>query len=203
MSGDGPTASPESSGAHSNYVRRDRRHAGCQFRRDRRAHTVDVHAALSCSKPLQQAYCSPMSGRNLRVIGASTDQVELLELFQIQNARRPLSRLLQHRRSSTNYNLAGPSPWPLFAVGVHSSTGIPRCVPVPLRLQDAILGCLNLFMSEPVGLSDAEIALAQALADVASIAIVQDQATPPGSSPRRPSAACADQSDRDRTGRRA
>ena len=48
---------------------------------------------------------------------------------------------------------------------------------VPLRLKDLILGCLNLFMSEPVGLSDAEISLAQALADVASIAIVQDQAT--------------------------
>jgi GAF domain-containing protein len=38
------------------------------------------------------------------------------------------------------------------------------------------LGCLNLFMSEPVGLTDTDIALAQALADVASIAIVQDQA---------------------------
>jgi GAF domain-containing protein len=40
-----------------------------------------------------------------------------------------------------------------------------------------ILGCLNLFMSTPVSLSAADVALAQALADVASIAIVQDQAT--------------------------
>jgi GAF domain-containing protein len=46
-----------------------------------------------------------------------------------------------------------------------------------MRLHDVILGCLNLFMSQPVALSDGEVAIAQALADVASIAIVQDQAT--------------------------
>ena len=49
---------------------------------------------------------------------------------------------------------------------------------VPLRLKDVILGCLNLFMSEHrCRCPTAEVALAQALADVASIAIVQDQAT--------------------------
>ena len=48
---------------------------------------------------------------------------------------------------------------------------------VPLRLKSVILGCLNLFMSEPMELSASDLALAQALADVASIAIIQDQAT--------------------------
>ena len=45
------------------------------------------------------------------------------------------------------------------------------------RLREMILGCLNLFLADTIALSDAEIVLAQALADVASIAIVQDQAT--------------------------
>ena len=76
----------------------------------------------------------------------------------------------------SNANLSEPSPWPQF--GAESLlAGYPSVCAVPLRLKDLILGCLNLFMSEPVGLSDAEVALAQALADVASIAIVQDQAT--------------------------
>ena len=48
---------------------------------------------------------------------------------------------------------------------------------VPLRYRANTLGCLNLFVSEPGGLSDEHVALAQALADVASITIVQDQAT--------------------------
>jgi len=47
---------------------------------------------------------------------------------------------------------------------------------MPLRLAAHTLGCLNLFMSEPGGLVDADVALAQALAHVASIAMVQDQA---------------------------
>ena len=55
--------------------------------------------------------------------------------------------------------------------------GFPSVCAVPMRLNDVILGCMNLFMSEPVALSAGEVAIAQALADVASIAIVQDLAT--------------------------
>ena len=48
---------------------------------------------------------------------------------------------------------------------------------VPLRLKAQVLGCLNIFVTDPAGLSDSDVSLAQALADVASIAIVQEQAT--------------------------
>jgi GAF domain-containing protein len=112
----------------------------------------------------------------LRVIGASTEEVELLELFQIQNAEGPCLDCFNTGRVVGNDNLSGESPWPQFAAE-SIRNGFPSVCAVPLRLRDATLGCLNLFMSEPVGLSDAEIALAQALADVASIAMVQDQAT--------------------------
>ena len=56
------------------------------------------------------------------------------------------------------------------------AAGYPSVCAVPLRLRDAVLGGLNLFMTERVGLSATDIALAQALADVASIAIIQNQA---------------------------
>ena len=113
---------------------------------------------------------------HLRVIGASTEEVELLELFQIQNAEGPCLDCFNTGRVVGHDNLAGENPWPQFAPE-SIRNGYPSVCAVPLRLRDAILGCLNLFMSEPVRLSDAEVALAQALADVASIAIVQDQAT--------------------------
>jgi GAF domain-containing protein len=113
---------------------------------------------------------------HLRVIGASTEQVQLLELFQIQNDEGPCLDSFHTGRIVSNANLGEPSPWPKFAAE-SLLAGYPSVCAVPLRLKDLILGCLNLFMSEPVRLSDAEIALAQALADVASIAIVQDQAT--------------------------
>ena len=112
---------------------------------------------------------------HLRVIGASTEQVQLLELFQIQNDEGPCLDCFNTGAVVVNGNLSQTTPWPMFAAE-SVTAGFPSVCAVPLRLKDLVLGCLNLFMSEPVLLSDAEIALAQALADVASIAIVQDQA---------------------------
>lgn len=113
---------------------------------------------------------------NLRVIGASTEQIELLELFQIQQHEGPCLDCYTTGQVVIATDLNDASPWPLF--GPESvRAGFPAVCAVPLRLNDVILGCLNLFMSEPVAPSDADLMLAQALADVASIAIIQDQAT--------------------------
>jgi GAF domain-containing protein len=112
----------------------------------------------------------------LRVIGASTEQVGLLELFQIQNDEGPCLDCYRTGAVVFDANLDAHSAWPRFAEESVRS-GYPSVCAVPLRLKTLILGCLNLFMSEPLALSDAERSLAQALADVASIAIVQDQAT--------------------------
>ena len=113
---------------------------------------------------------------HLRVIGASTEQVGLLELFQIQNDQGPCLDCFHTGTVVAAHDLTVSSPWPQFADECLQA-GFPSVCAVPLRLKDLIVGCLNLFMSEPVALSDGEIALAQALADVACIAIVQDQAT--------------------------
>ncbi|MGZ8724342.1 MAG: GAF and ANTAR domain-containing protein [Aeromicrobium sp.] len=110
----------------------------------------------------------------LRVMAASTEQIELLELFQIQNDEGPCLDCFK-TGSVVVANLDAVSPWPKFAVE-SVRAGFPSVCAVPLRLKDVIFGCLNLFMSEPVALSDADVALAQALAHVASIAIVQDHA---------------------------
>jgi len=114
--------------------------------------------------------------RQLRVIGASTEQVQLLELFQIQNDQGPCLDCFRSGSVTVNADLRGETRWPQFA-SESVAAGYPSVCAVPLRLKHAILGCLNLFMSEPGGLSETDVALAQALADVASIAIVQDQAT--------------------------
>lgn len=112
----------------------------------------------------------------LRVIGSSTEQVQLLELFQVQNEQGPCLDSYTSGTVVINADMTTGSPWPVFAAE-SCAAGLPSVCAIPLRLKTVVLGCLNLFMSEPVGLSDAEVALAQALADVASIAILQDQAT--------------------------
>ncbi len=113
---------------------------------------------------------------HLRVIGASTEQIELLELFQIQNDDGPCLDCFRSGRVVIDDNMGMTSRWPGFAVE-SIRVGYPSVCAVPLRLKDLTIGCLNLFMSEPVALSEGDVALAQALADVATIAIIQDQAT--------------------------
>lgn len=112
----------------------------------------------------------------LRVVGASTEQIELLELFQIQNEEGPCFDCYRTGDVLFHADLRAPSPWPAFAPE-SVAAGFPSVCAVPLRLRSVVLGCLNLFIADPVELSVPDLALAQALADVASIAIIQDQAT--------------------------
>jgi GAF domain-containing protein len=99
----------------------------------------------------------------------------VLELFQVQNEQGPCMDSFRTGQVVVAPDLTGGSPWPLFAAE-SIAAGYPSVCAVPMRLRDVILGCLNLFMTNATSLTAAEIHLAQALADVASIAIVQDQA---------------------------
>ncbi|MEO5837525.1 MAG: GAF and ANTAR domain-containing protein [Acidimicrobiales bacterium] len=112
----------------------------------------------------------------LRVMAASDEQAELLELFQVQSDEGPCLDCYGTGTAVINSDLRGPSPWPRFSAE-SVRLGFPSVCALPMRLRNDILGCLNLFIAQPVKLSDTNVALAQALADVASIAIVQDAAT--------------------------
>ena len=109
------------------------------------------------------------------VTAASSEQVGLLELFQIQNQQGPCLDCYTGGVTVTHAALDQGSPWPLFAAE-SVKAGFPSVFAVPLRLKSSTIGCLNLFMSESVVLSRSDIVLAQALADVATIVIIQDQA---------------------------
>lgn len=113
---------------------------------------------------------------HLRVIGASNEQIQLLELFQVQNDEGPCLDCFRTGRIVLHSDLDVSSPWPLFAAEC-TAAGFASVCAVPLRLRNQTLGCLNMFMPAAGGLTDSDVALAQALADVASITIIQDQAT--------------------------
>jgi len=112
----------------------------------------------------------------LRVIGASTEQIGLLELFQLQNDEGPCLDCFRTGEVVSHSHLLGESPWPSFSAE-SVRLGYASVCAIPLRLQDVVLGCLNLFQVGSVPLSQLDVSLARALADVASIAVVQDQAT--------------------------
>jgi GAF domain-containing protein len=113
---------------------------------------------------------------NLRVMAASSEQARLLELFQIQNDEGPCLEAFSSGHPVIETDLREAlERWPRFtpyAVGA----GFESVYALPLRLRSMVIGALNLFRTTADQLPTADVALAQALADVASIAILQDQA---------------------------
>jgi GAF domain-containing protein len=110
---------------------------------------------------------------SLQCMAASKERTYLLELFQVQNAEGPcrdcfvtgeplevLDLDLEQRR------------WPLFAPKA-LSVGFRSVQAVPLRLRGQTLGAMNLFGTEPGGIGARGITLTQAMADVATIGILQ------------------------------
>ncbi|MFF4121462.1 ANTAR domain-containing protein [Streptomyces sp. NPDC001714] len=113
----------------------------------------------------------------LQIIAASDEHTRLLELFALQHDQGPCVECYRTGTARTNIDLTQPEAtvgWPRFAARARE-TGYAATHAVPLRLRNRIVGALNLFQSTPQRLGYDDIALAQALADVATIAILQQR----------------------------
>ena len=111
----------------------------------------------------------------LRVAAASSEEAGLVELFQVQNDQGPCLDCFRTGRPVTAADLAGPGqPWPQFAAAAVRA-GFRSVQALPMRLRDQVIGALNLFSTETVPLGPADLRLGQALADVATIGLLQER----------------------------
>jgi hypothetical protein len=111
----------------------------------------------------------------LRVMAASSEQVRLLELFQLQNDQGPCLDCFRSGRPVNVAELSAvESRWPRFAAQARQH-GFGAVQALPMRLRQNVIGALNLF-SHPPGLDHADTQIAQALADVATIGLLQHRA---------------------------
>ena len=111
----------------------------------------------------------------LRVAAASSEEAGLLELFQLQNDQGPCLDCFRTGRAVTATDLAGPAPrWPRFAEAA-TRAGFATVEALPMRLRDQVIGALNLFRAAPGGLDPADLRIAQALADVATIGLLHER----------------------------
>ena len=111
----------------------------------------------------------------LHVMAASSDQARLLELFQLQSREGPCLDCCASGQPVVNVELAGTDRWPRFGAEARANGFV--CVQaLPMRLRDHVLGALNIFMDDRVELTESELVVAQALADAATIGIMQAQA---------------------------
>ena len=113
----------------------------------------------------------------LEFMAGSNENVKLLELFQLQNQEGPCLEAFQTAHPVINVDLgAAADRWPKFAPRA-TALGFHAVHAFPLRLRHQVIGAMNVFGATKGGdFEDTDVAVMQALADVASIALIQERA---------------------------
>ena len=113
----------------------------------------------------------------LHVVAASSEATRSLELFQLQREEGPCLDCFHSGAPVSVPDLSKEAErWPAF-VGAAQEAGFASLHALPMRLKDNVLGALGLFGTTAGALDDEDLHLGQALAHVASVALVVDRAT--------------------------
>jgi transcriptional regulator with GAF, ATPase, and Fis domain len=112
----------------------------------------------------------------LQLMAASDERTSMLELYQLQAHEGPCQDCFTQGVTIIGADLEQATErWPRFAP--HAVEAGYRSVHAfPLRLRDKVIGALNLFGTESGDMGTADARVVQALADVATIAILQERA---------------------------
>jgi transcriptional regulator with GAF, ATPase, and Fis domain len=111
----------------------------------------------------------------LRVAASSNEQVRVLELFELQNEQGPCLECFSTGAAVSDDDLESPEGrWERFA-GEAAAAGFRSVVALPLRLRDQTIGALNMFRAASGPMPPDDQSLGQALADVATIGILQER----------------------------
>ncbi len=109
----------------------------------------------------------------LQLVASSSEETRVVEIYQLESQEGPC---LEAVRTGRPVIVGGDEElrrrWPSFAQSANS-VGFHSVHACPMRLRDAKIGALNLFGAGDSALPADEIELAQALADVATIGILQ------------------------------
>lgn len=106
----------------------------------------------------------------LQVIGASSPSAHWLDLFQVQNEEGPCLECTMTGIPISDVELSAHGKWPRFAE-LTTAQGFTAVYALPLRSRDVTVGALNLFAREQ--LSPGRLVVAQALADAATLSLLQ------------------------------
>lgn len=110
---------------------------------------------------------------DLSVLASSSTTMRAVELFELQSQEGPCLDCYRSGQPVTNEDLSSANDlWPSFSP-IAVEAGFLAASAVPLRLRGQVIGALNLFDDDPGPMSDRDAVVAQALADVATIAILQ------------------------------
>ena len=133
-------------------------------------HAVDVSGAASAGLLLAD------QNNALQFMAASSEGARHLELFQLQHSEGPCFDCYRTREPVTTTDLAQETRrWPDF-VPQAEQAGVRSVHAFPMRLRNRVIGAMNVFGEEPLPLGPEDVKIVQAMADVATIAILQERA---------------------------
>jgi GAF domain-containing protein len=111
----------------------------------------------------------------LQVVAASSERTRLLELFQLQTDQGPCVDCFHTGQPVSVPDLPSAGLWPRFTAAA-AEVGFAAVHAVPMRLRTEVIGALNFFDTNPGTLDDDKLRIGQALADVATIGLLQQRA---------------------------
>lgn len=136
---------------------------------------VTTHASSLVSARVSGLMLTDQQGR-LRLMAASNERAEMLELFQIQAEEGPCLDCFRSGEAVAVTDLAATvGRWPHFA-RYALAAGFRAVHAFPMRLRGEVIGALNMFGTHAGELGQADSRVIQALADIATIALLQERA---------------------------
>ncbi len=112
----------------------------------------------------------------LRYVASSSERMRHIELFELQHDEGPcLDAYRAGVAVHTGLTDDVRERWPRFAPHARE-LGIQSVSALPMRLRSEVIGALNLLSTTPVPLDSEDQQVAQALADIATIGILQERA---------------------------
>ncbi len=112
---------------------------------------------------------------NLQVVAASSERTRLLELFQLQTDEGPCVDCFRTGAAVSVDDLTTARRWPRFTTAA-SQAGFAAVHALPMKLRTEVIGALNLFETEPGALDQEKLRVGQALADIATVGLLQQRA---------------------------
>jgi GAF domain-containing protein len=115
------------------------------------------------------------SAGSLQLVASTSEEAELVEVFQLAAGDGPCLECFRTGSPVTVGDIqAEGARWPAFKVEA-LRLGFRSVHATPLRLRGQTIGTMNLFSHHVGALNPQDIAVAQALADVATIGILQER----------------------------
>jgi transcriptional regulator with GAF, ATPase, and Fis domain len=111
----------------------------------------------------------------LQLVAASSERTRLLELFQLQTDQGPCVDCFTTGRPVSVSDLRCAGRWPQFTAAA-AEVGFISVHALPMRLRTEVIGALNFFGIEAGALNEDKLRAGKALADVATIGLLQQRA---------------------------